>query len=52
MTLRIKDMNMTSSQCIGDIDMETIAPLKSNIMLEYNCASEELGSSKRYRGNQ
>ena len=39
---------MTSSQYVGDIsDMETIAPIKNNSMLEQNRASEELGSFKR-----
>ena len=37
---------MTSSQTLGDIDMGTIAPTKSNLMLECNCAREEFGSSK------
>ena len=30
--------------------METISPTKSNTMLDYNCACEELGCSKRLKG--
>ena len=50
MTSRIQDMNMTSSQFVGDIDMETITPTNSSIMLECNRAREELKSSKRLKG--
>ena len=41
---------MTSSQFVGDIDMETITPTNSSIMLECNRAREEFGSSKRLKG--
>ena len=41
---------MNSSQIVGDIDMETIDPKKSNVMVECNREREDIGSSKRFKG--
>ena len=41
-----EDMNVDSSQSVGDIDMETITPKNNIIMLRCNWLSEELRSSK------
>ena len=49
-TSRIMDINMNSSQIVGDIDMETIDPKKSNVMVECNREREDIGSSKSFKG--
>ena len=41
---------MNLSQIVGDIDMGTIDPTKSNVMVECNHEREEFGSSKRFKG--
>ena len=41
---------MHCSEIEGDIDMETIHPQKSNVMVECNHEREEFGSSKRFKG--
>ena len=41
---------MNSSQIGGGIDMETIDPKKSNVMVECNLERENIGSSKRFKG--
>ena len=41
---------MNSSQFVGDIDMEIIDPIKSNVMVECNREREEFGSFKRFKG--
>ena len=43
---------MHSSQIEGDIDMETIHPQKSNVMVECNREREDIGSSKRLKGSE
>ena len=43
---------MHSSQNEGDIDMETIYPQKTNVMVECNREREDIGSSKRVKGNE
>ena len=43
---------MNSSQIEGDIDMETIHPQKSNVMVECNREREDIGSSKRFKGSE
>ena len=43
---------MNSSQMEGDIDMDTIHPQKSNVMIECNREREDIGSSKRFKGSE
>ena len=42
-TSRIMDINMHSSQIAGDIDMETIQPQKSSVMVECTREREDIG---------
>ena len=41
---------MNSSQIGGGIDMETIDPKKSNVMVKYNREREDIGRSKSFKG--
>ena len=43
---------MNSSQIEGDIDMDTIHPQKSNVIVECNREREDIGSSKRFKGSK
>ena len=43
---------MHCSEIEGDIDMETIHPQKSNVMVECNREREDIGSSKRLKGSE
>ena len=43
---------MNSSQMEGDIDMDTIHPQKSNVMVECNREREDIGSAKRLKGSE
>ena len=43
---------MHSSQIEGDIDMDTIHPQKSNVMVECNREREDICSSKRLKGSK
>ena len=45
------DINLHSSQIAGDIDMETIQPQKSNVIVECTREREDIGSSKRLKGS-
>ena len=43
------DININSSQIVGDINMGIIDPIKSIVMVECNHEREECGSSKDLR---
>ena len=45
-------MNLNSAKYVGYIDIETIVLEKSDILLECNHSSEELGSSKRLKDDK